>query len=125
MKKDEFLEILEKYPNLTSEGFGVNMEYSDGFSRKGYFALRRDELKRQLENFELCVDWLDKNPHLEGKRNAHYWKDRVQDAYRRSYPGYFHIPRGVFILAALCRGYEVTRMRGGTDAWVCEGGNCT
>jgi hypothetical protein len=42
----------------------------------------------------------------------------VQDTYKPAHPGYFHIPRGVFILAALYKGYRVTRMRGSMDAWI-------
>lgn len=109
MNQQEYLELIEKHPNLTTEGFGAT---------EGNFALRRNELKGQLENFELCVEWLDKNPHLEGRRNAHYWKDRVQDDYKPSHPGYFHIPRGVFILASLYRGLTAENMTGSTDAWI-------
>jgi len=118
MKKNEFLEIVEKYPNLTSWGFGVNMENANGLSRQAYFAKEREELKGQLASFELCLEWLEENPRLEGRQNAHYWKDRVQDDYKPVHLGYFHIPRGVFILAALYWGYEVTRMQGSTDAWI-------
>jgi hypothetical protein len=117
MEKNDFLETVEKYPQLTCEGYGVNMDYSNGLSHEDYFTLRRDELKGHLENFELCLDWLDKHP-IEGKRNAHYWKDRVQDAYKPEHHNYFHIPRGVFVLAALYKGYRVTRMQGSTDAWI-------
>lgn len=120
MKNTEYLELIEKYPHLTSDGFGVNMDYANGLSRE-IFAQEREDLKRQLKNFELCLDWLEKNPHLAGKWNAHYWKDQVQDAYKPSHPGYFHIPRGVFILAALFRGYKVTKIECSTDAWVSAG----
>jgi|WetSurMetagenome_2_1015567.scaffolds.fasta_scaffold18861_2 hypothetical protein len=118
MKNDEYLELIENHPQLTSEGFGVNMDYANGLSKREYFAQEREGLKRQLANFELCLEWLEKNPQLEGKWNAHYWKDRVQDAYKPDHPEYFYIPRGVFILAALYRAYKVTRMRRSTDAWI-------
>jgi hypothetical protein len=94
------------------------MDYANGMSKREFFAQEREGLRRQLANFGLCLEWLEKNPHLDGKWNAHYWKDRVQDAYKAAHPGYFHIPRGVFILVALHRGYEVTRIRGSADAWI-------
>ena len=62
----------------------------------------REDLKGQREKFELCLRWLDENPNLEGKRRAHYLKDRVQN----ELSPHSHIPRGVFILAALYRGYR-------------------
>jgi hypothetical protein len=61
-----------------TDGFGVNMENANGLSRQAYFAQEREDLKGQLDNFELCLRWLDENSHLDGKWNAHYWKDRVQ-----------------------------------------------
>ncbi len=117
MEHEEYIQLIEKYPQLTCEGFGVNMDYANGLSHEDYFALRRDELKGEPENFELCLDWLYKHP-IEGKRNAHYWKDRVQFFHKPSHPGYFHIGRGVFILAALYFGLDVRKMRGSTDAWI-------
>jgi hypothetical protein len=118
MKINEYLQLIKKYPNLTAHGFGVNMENANGLSRQAFFAMEREELKRQLANFRLCLEWLAENPLVEGGRNAHYWKDRVQDDYKPVHPIYFHIPRGVFILAALYRGYKVTRLRGSSDAWI-------
>ena len=117
MNTDEYLELIEKYPNLTSEGFGVNMDNANGLSRQAYFSQEREDLKGQLARFELCVEWLEDYPICEGW-NAHYWKDQVQFYYKPDHPGYFHIPRGAFILAALYRGIPVTKMHGSTDAWI-------
>lgn len=117
MKQANYLKLIEKHPEITSEGLGVNMDYANGLSQEDYFALRRDELKVQLDKFELCLDWLEQHP-IEGKRNAHYWKDRIQQEYQPEHSGYFHIPRGTFILAALYEGLSVEKMTGSTDAWI-------
>lgn len=117
MKHDEFEKLIEKYLELTTWGFGVNMEYSEGLSRPEYLTREHEKLKEQLRNFELCVEWLGDYPICEGW-NAHYWKDQVQSHYKPDHPGYFHIARGVFILAALHQGYEAEKMAGSTDAWV-------
>ena len=96
------------------------MDWAEGLSREEYFAKEREDLKGQQGNFERCLAWLDEHPHIEGKRSAHALKDEIQFNYRLDVYGHHHIPRGVFILAALYRGYKVTKMEGSSNAWIEE-----
>ena len=70
-----------------------------------------------VREFELCSMWLHMNV-IENGLNAHYWKDQVQRDCRPPEAMYFHIPRGVFILAALHSGLEVRQMDESMDAWI-------
>jgi hypothetical protein len=117
MNNEQYQALCNQHTALTSEGFGVNMKYAEGLSREEYLAVRRRELQEALEEFNLCVTWLQRND-IEGKWNAHYWKDQVQRDCRPPEAMYFHIPRGAFILAALSRGLEVRQMDESTDAWI-------
>lgn len=117
MNHQEYQALCSQHPTLTSEGFGVNMEYAEGLSREEYLAVRRRELEEAFQEFSYCVDWLQTHD-IEGKWNAHYWKDQVQSEFHPKDGSYFHIPRGVFILAALSRGFKVRKIPESTDAWI-------
>jgi len=117
MKRDEFEKLIEKYPELTTWGYGVNVQYAEGQSRSEYHAQEHEGLKTQLENFELCLEWLDKNPRLEGRRNAHYWKDRVQSEMR---------PENAFINVkntSLTITADVTVPANADGVVICQGGD--
>jgi hypothetical protein len=109
MNYTEYLELIEKYRRITAEGMGVNVPYTTGRARQ--------ELKESFAEFQLCLKWLDEH-HISAGYSAHYWKDQVQNAYKQENPGYFHISRGVFILAALHHGIPARKIKGSTDAWI-------
>lgn len=95
------------------------MEHAEGRSRGEYFAIRRRELEEAFQEFSYCVDWLQTHD-IDGKRSAHYLKDRVQTDCRPPHTLYFYIPRGAFILAALHSGLTVRKMDGSADAWISD-----
>jgi hypothetical protein len=109
MNYTEYLELIEKYPNVTSEGIGVNVPYTTGRARQ--------ELKESFAEFQLCLKWLDEH-HISAGYSAQHWKGQVQNAYKQENPGYFHISRGVFILAALLKGIPARKIKGSRDAWI-------
>jgi hypothetical protein len=94
------------------------VEYSGTTPEKDYHALKREELKDHFREFQISLEWLKKNALPSGKCGAHYYREQVQFACKPAHPGYFHIPRGVFILAALQKGYWVRKMKGSSDAWI-------
>lgn len=117
MTNQQYQALCSQHPTLTSEGFGVDMKYADGRPHQEYFRERRRELEQAFQEFSQCLQWLQRNT-IEGKWNAHYWKDQVQRDCRPPDAEYFHIPRGVFILAALYSGFKVRPMDESTDAWI-------
>ena len=74
----------------------------------------------QFSGGKLCRFRAEKTHPIEREpqRSAHYYKDLVQDAYKAEHSGYFHIDRGVFILAAIHYGLDVEKYKGDPDAWI-------
>lgn len=117
MTNHEYQALCSQYPALTSEGFGVDMTYAGGKTQQKLFEARRRELMGAVREYNLCSMWLHMNT-IENGQNAHYWKDQVQSEFHPKDGSYFHIPRGVFILAALSRGFKVRKIPESTDAWI-------
>jgi hypothetical protein len=105
MTHENFDKLLERYPEITSEGFGTPI---------ALFELRRQELREAYTEWLLCVQWLLEH-ELEGEDTAESLKDRVRIESKLDHP----IPRGSFILAALYLGCVVETIQGSTDALIC------
>ncbi len=77
MTNQEYQALCSKYPDLTFEGFGVNMEHAEGKTYQEYFAMRRRELEEAFQEFSYCLEWLQTHD-IDGKQSAHHLKDKVQ-----------------------------------------------
>jgi hypothetical protein len=81
-----------------------------------------NELLKSHQEFELCCQWIQDNPDLEGKRNAYHWKHSVENWLRPNNIKPDYISQGVFILAAIYMGYKIHRIKKSTGARIGERG---
>ena len=118
MKKDEFLELIEKHPNLTVEGFGVEMKYRPGRTEESVFAECRQQLKDLYKEFLLCSEYLEAHPDWKEGINSHHLKDFVQDWAHTEHQWRTYIPQGAMILAACYAGLTVLKCESRVDGRV-------
>lgn len=123
MKYDEYTELIEKHPELTTHGFGITLDprtpHTTEEREQAWKELRADLFRRHQE-FEYCCQYIAQNPDLPGKRIAYHWKHRVENWLQSNKMRPDYIPQGVFILAALHMGYRVHRIRKSDGARIGE-----
>ena len=127
MNNSEFLELIEKHPNLTVEGFGVSMsnelrkssyEKRPSRSEESVFAESRQQLKDLYKEFLLCSEYLETHPDWKEGINSHHLKDLVQDWAHTEHLWRTYIPQGAMILAAHYAGLTVHKCGSRVDGRV-------
>jgi hypothetical protein len=115
MKMNEYLQLIEKYPNLTAHGYGVKVDPRSGLTYEETFEIERGTLKRSYDAFCYAWDWFQCQEYVRPRRAACHWKvDIENDLTDRKINVY--MPQGAVILAALYLGYKVQRIRGSVGA---------
>ena len=110
MNVEEYLELIEKYPNLTAHGFGTEVNPRSGLSYEETFEKERKDLKKSFNAFCYAWDWFQCQAEVRPGRAACFWKvDIENDLTDRKINIY--MPQGAVILAALYLGYKVHRIR--------------
>jgi hypothetical protein len=108
MKKDEFLEILEKYPDLTAIGFLGKVNPYTRISHEELYITTREELRQSYDEFQACVDWIEHHPKYPRYYADLQWADEVQKWLAdRGRP--MHIRVGAVVLAADYKGFFIKR----------------
>jgi len=115
MNNNEYLELIEKYPELTTHGFGVETQYEE-LPYDELFEVKRQELKDAYQEFLYCCKWIEANPDFDGKRIAYHWKHEVENWLQKDHIKPDYIGQGVFILAAIHMGYPIRRSPQSTGA---------
>lgn len=73
MKHEEYLELIEKHPAITSHGFGVEIDRTSGMSYRETFDEAREELKQSYPAFEESYEWLSaQEPLKPGRAASHH-----------------------------------------------------
>lgn len=115
MNKEEYLQLIEKYPNLTAHGFGVQVDPRSGLSYVETFEIEREELKGSYMAFCYAWDWFQCQEHIRPRRAACFWKVDIENDLSRDNT-HTYMLQGAVILVALYLGYEVHRIRGSVGA---------
>ena len=102
MTNSEISKILHQEPQLSLFGF------SRGDNQK-----EREEIFHHIKELDACCDWLEpmrKNKHVNRRRSSYTYKHMVEVETG------LYIPNGVFIVAAIHRGFKFERTIRGTNA---------
>jgi hypothetical protein len=111
MKIDEYLQLIEKYPDLTAHGFGVEVYPQSGLTYEETFENEREALKNSYMAFCYAWDWFQCQEYVRPNRAACHWKvDIENDLGNREI--HVYMPQGAVMLAALYLGYKVHPIRG-------------
>ncbi len=120
MEETEYLALVEKYPALTWNGFGIQIVPDEHLTDSETYLMRRGQLRQCHAEFEYCCQWITDNPELPGKLSSYNWKHRVENWLRGNKMQPDYIPAGVFTLAAIYMGYRVHRKRNSYHARIGE-----
>ncbi len=108
MEKQDFYNILETYPTLTTHGFGVDQQWQKNITKQEIelnFQEERKNLYDCYEDFLLCYQWLYFNPKLSKSASTYHFKHLVEywAKEKNLQPHYIH--EGAFIAAAILWGF--------------------
>ena len=109
MTNTEYNDLLEKHPNLTAHGYGIQLDPKLGSNYSQIFNNMRQELRESLQAFNSCVTWIDAHPFYERGWSSYTLKHEVEN-WIREQGGRIYIPHGAFILAAIVRGLRLERI---------------
>jgi hypothetical protein len=115
MNNEEYLELIEKYPNLTAHGFGVEVNPRSGLTYKETFEIEREGLKKSYMAFCYAWDWFQSQEYIRPRRAACHWKVDIENDLTDQKINVY-MPQGAVVLAALYLGYKVHRIRGSVGA---------
>jgi len=115
MTDDRYLKLIEKYPELTADGFGIEFDKDLNMGYGEQFAMRRQALIDAKDAFIACWDWIESYLLLEKYEATYALKHRVEH-WLRDKGKDMYVPQGAFILAAYFLGMEVERIAGSTNA---------
>ncbi len=110
MTNEQYLNLIEKHPEVTSNGFGIEYNENSGLTVEECWEIKRQELKNAHREFEYCCQAIAEFPHYISKHSAYHLKHCVEEWLRREYSKDVYIPQGVFMLAAIYMGYNVRRI---------------
>jgi len=99
---ETYKKIIEKHPEITSDGYGIGSQPLTESARKIQYESSRKDLIGYQGAFETSLQWSDQNPNFARNRTSTGLKHEAE----RKFPG-IYIPNGVFILAALHRGFQI------------------
>jgi hypothetical protein len=105
MNNEEYLELVEKHPCLTNQGFGVDPVNGESFEAA------REELKKSYRAFCYAWDFFQCQEEVRPGRAACHWKVDIENDLTAQKID-IYMPQGAVILAALYLGYKVRRIRG-------------
>lgn len=111
MNEQEYLELIEKYPNLTAHGFGVQVDPESGLTYEETFEIERENLKKSYRAFCYAWDFFQCQEYVRPKRAACHWKVDIENDLTDQKIN-IYMPQGAVILAALYLRYKVHRIRG-------------
>ena len=109
MTKEEFSEIIERNPELTTHGYGIQRDPYLGSTYRETFDNMREELKKSYEAFLACLAWIDENPDFERGWSSYALKHEVENWTER-HGKRLYVPQGGFIIACLFRGLPLKRI---------------
>ena len=108
MNNQEYLHLIEKYPNLTTHGFGVEIDRTSGMSYRATFDEAREELNQFYPGFEEACSWLAAQGTVNPGRAVCFWKGDLEN-HLSLMNKKIRVPRGVVMLAAIYLGYNLRR----------------
>jgi hypothetical protein len=98
--------ILEN-PAITADGYGIICPEPSTFEeRMEEVKKSRAELADYGPAFHKCLEWLETHASFNRKSNSYGLKHQVE-RYFRDKGESVYVPNGVFILAALSKGYSI------------------
>lgn len=123
MTRNEYLSLIDEYPDLLVNGFGVPQagNLSPSAFREAWLR-EREALKEAQKEFAYCCAYLMEHPELKGRRTSFHWKHVVEEWLRRKKITPDSVPEGVFLLAAYHMGYHVERIFGSRGAVIAPRG---
>jgi hypothetical protein len=109
MTNDEYLQLIEKIPDLTAHGYGVQRDPHLGSTYSETFDNMRQELKQSYEAFLACVAWIHGHPDFERGWSSYALKHEVEN-WVEKVGKRLYIPQGAFIISALYTGLPLKRI---------------
>ena|ERR1051326_549069 len=111
MLKQDFVDYVEKNPDLTTLGFGVDTDIRFHYNH----ANEHQDLKNYQEAVEVCKEMLTKEYLIsalaEDTCNSYHLK-HLAERYARDVLGKnIYIPEGAFVVAVLCLGLPYKRCK--------------
>ncbi len=106
---NNYMKLVNQHPLITATGYGLDEDYIDGtldYDQK--FDYERGYLYTLKPQFDHCIAYLDAHQKLDLDRTTYYHKHEVE----RWLTGKDYIPQGVFIIAALSKGYQIKKIDG-------------
>ena len=116
MANEQYIEMIEKYPNLTIEGFGIEVQQGTKLTHQELWDQKRQELKDAHQEFEYCCQWIGDFYDLVPRNGAYHLKHQVEKWLQQKQLKPDYIAEGVFILAAVHSGYRIRRVKHSTGA---------
>ena len=108
--REEYDELLKKYPDLTAIGFLGKVDPYTGISHEGLYNATRDELRQSYDQFQACIDWIEHHPKYPRYYADLQWVDEVQK-WLADLGKPMHIGVGAVVLAADYMGFYIRRFR--------------
>jgi hypothetical protein len=109
MKREEFLEIIEKHPDITAHGYGIQRDPYLGSTHRETFDRMREELEQSYQAFLACLEWIVEHPDFERGWSTYALKHEVENWLERQGKRRY-VPQGAFILAAIHQGLQMRRI---------------
>lgn len=106
--KTEFLEIVEKHPELTAHGYGVQRDPHLGSTYRQTFDNMRQELRDSYDAFLGCLEWIDEHPDFESGWSSYTLKHEVEN-WTETQGRRVYVPQGASIAAAINKGLLTRR----------------
>jgi hypothetical protein len=108
--REEYYELMNKYPDLTAIGFLGKVNPYTGISHEELFDRTREELRQAYAEFQACIDWIEHHPNYPRYRADLQWADEVQE-WLAALGRPMHIGVGSVVLAAEYEGFFIRRFR--------------
>lgn len=110
MTNDDYIKLIEKYPNLTAHGFGIEVERGSKYTVPESWDQMRQELINAHKEFEYCSQWIGDFYDLVPGNSAYHLKHVVEKWLDEKHMKPDYIPQGAFILAALHERLQMKRI---------------
>lgn len=108
----EFQQLVNSHPDLTATGYGIDVQFyplgTPQYTNR--YTSERALLYQLYPQYLNCCDWFETNPKMNFTRRTTYpYKHEAERWLASKNVSDNYIPQGVFILAALSNGYQISK----------------
>lgn len=108
--REEYYELMGKYPDLTAIGFLGKVNPYTGISHEELYSTTCEELRQSYDQFQACIDWIEHHPRYPRYYADLQWVDEVQK-WLAALGRPMHVGVGAVVLAADYKGFFIKRFR--------------